>query len=92
MNNDQLAVVNHIVNGENVIVNAVAGSGKSTTVLSVAKATQSLKTIQFTYNSMLRMEIKHKIKTQGITNLDVHTYHSMAVKYYDSTAKDENQS
>ena len=86
MNNDQLAVVNHIVNGENVIVNAVAGSGKSTTVLSVAKATQSLKTIQFTYNSMLRMEIKHKIKTQGITNLDVHTYHSMAVKYYDSTA------
>ena len=86
MNNDQLAVVNHIVNGENVIVNAVAGSGKSTTVLSVAKATQSLKTIQFTYNSMLRMEIKHKIKTQGIANLDVHTYHSMAVKYYDSTA------
>jgi hypothetical protein len=86
MNNDQIAVVNHIVNGQNVIVNAVAGSGKSTTVLSVAKATQSLKTIQFTYNSMLRMEIKQKIKTQNITNLDVHTYHSMAVKYYDSTA------
>lgn len=86
MNSDQLAVVNHIVNGDNVIVNAVAGSGKSTTVLSVAKATQSLKTIQFTYNSMLRMEIKQKIKTQNITNLDVHTYHSMAVKYYDSSA------
>jgi hypothetical protein len=86
MNTDQLAVVNHIINGQNVIVNAVAGSGKSTTVLSVAKATQSLKTIQFTYNSMLRMEIKQKIKTQNITNLDVHTYHSMAVKYYDSTA------
>jgi len=86
MNQEQLAVVNHIINGENVVVNAVAGSGKSTTVLSVAKATKSLKTIQFTYNSMLRMEIKNKIKIQQIDNLDVHTYHSMAVKYYDATA------
>jgi superfamily I DNA/RNA helicase len=86
LSEEQSFVIQHIKNGENAIVNAVAGSGKSTTVLSIATSTKSLKTIQFTYNSMLRHEIKEKTETLGIKNLDVHTYHSMAVKYYYSGA------
>lgn len=35
---------------------------------------------------MLRCEIKEKTDILGIANLDVHTYHSMAVKYYNSSA------
>ena len=83
---EQAVVLKHIKAGENAVVNAVAGSGKSTTVLSIATSTKSLKTIQFTYNSMLRFEIKEKTEALGIANLDVHTYHSMAVKYYNSSA------
>lgn len=79
---EQAVVLKHIKAGENAIVNAVAGSGKSTTVLSIAAAMKSSKIIQFTYNSMLRFEIKEKTESLGIANLDVHTYHSMAVKYY----------
>ncbi len=86
LSEEQAFVIQHIKNGENAIVNAVAGSGKSTTVLSIATSVKSLKTIQFTYNSMLRHEIKEKTETLEIKNLDVHTYHSMAVKYYHSSA------
>ena len=86
MNDEQRAVVEHMKSGENVVVNAVAGSGKSTTVLFMAKETPSLNTIQFTYNSTLRLEIREKAKVQGLTNLEVHTFHSMAVKYYDESA------
>lgn len=86
LSEEQAFVIQHIKNGDNAIVNAVAGSGKSTTVLSVATCVKSMKTIQFTYNSMLRHEIKEKTEALGIKNLDVHTYHSMAVKYYYSGA------
>lgn len=83
---EQAVVLKHIKAGENAVVNAVAGSGKSTTVLSIAAAMKSSKIIQFTYNSMLRYEIKEKTEALGIENLDVHTYHSMAVKYYNAGA------
>ena len=86
MNDEQRAVVEHMKSGDNVVVNAVAGSGKSTTVLFMAKETPSLNTIQFTYNSTLRLEIREKAKVQGLTNLEVHTFHSMAGKYYDESA------
>jgi hypothetical protein len=83
---EQSVVLKHIKAGENAVVDAVAGSGKSTTVLSIALAMKTSKIIQFTYNSMLRCEIKEKTDILGIANLDVHTYHSMAVKYYNSSA------
>jgi len=83
---EQAVVLKHIKAGQNAVVNAVAGSGKSTTVLSIAAAMKSSKIIQFTYNSMLRYEIKEKTEALGIENLDVHTYHSMAVKYYNASA------
>ena len=83
---EQAVVLKNTKNGQNSIVDAVAGSGKSTTVLSIAAALTSQKIIQFTYNSMLRCEIKEKAAQLKIGNLDVHTYHSMAVKYYYTTA------
>lgn len=86
ISDEQAVVLNHVKNGHNVVVNAVAGSGKSTTILSIAKALPNRKIIQFTYNSMLRFEIKNKTVEYDIANLDVHTYHSFAVKYYHSSA------
>jgi len=86
ISDEQAVVLKHIKAGKNAVVNAVAGSGKSTTVLSIAAAMKSSKIIQFTYNSMLRFEIKEKTESLGIANLDVHTYHSMAVKYYNPGA------
>lgn len=83
---EQQIVINYIKTGHNAIVDAVAGSGKSTTILSIAAAMPKHKIIQFTYNSMLRFEIKHKAKQLNLNNLHVHTYHSLAVKYFHSSA------
>jgi len=84
---EQLAVIEKLKSGVNVIVDACAGSGKSTTILSAAIAMSDSNFLQLTYNSMLRHEIKEKIEKQAIKNLKVHTFHSLAKCYYVSSDK-----
>ena len=83
---EQQTIIDTIKNGHNVIVDACAGSGKSTTILSLAMQMPDTKFIQLTYNSSLRYEIRDKVKQLKMDNLLVHTYHSLAVGYYDSNA------
>jgi len=86
MSEEQKSIYRYIQSGKNVVVDACAGSGKSTTILSIAKELPEKRFLQFTYNSMLRHEIKEKIKELDLKNIEVHTYHSFAVKYYVSVA------
>jgi len=86
MSEEQRVVFEHIQEGKNVVVDACAGSGKSTTILSIASELPEKSILQFTYNSMLRHEIKEKVRELGLENIKVHTYHSFAVKYYSSDA------
>jgi len=89
---EQQKVINHILNGDNVVVDAVAGAGKSTTVLSLARQVPPNYTIlQLAYNAALRKEVKVKLKTQEIDNVKVHTFHSLAVKYYSSLAHNDTE-
>jgi hypothetical protein len=79
---EQQLVCDHICLGENVVVDACAGSGKSTTILTVANALPKKRFLQITYNAMLRKEFKEKVAECGLDNIEVHTYHSFAVKYF----------
>jgi hypothetical protein len=80
---EQQHIINHVLNGHNVVVDACAGSGKSTTILSMALALPPDKQVlQITYNSELRKDVKHQIEKLCISNLKVHTFHSLAVRYY----------
>ena len=79
---EQAHILSHIKNGKNVVVDSCAGTGKTTLILSVAKALEDKKLLQMTYNSMLRYEVKDRVKRSQITNMKVHTFHSLAVKYY----------
>lgn len=81
---EQIAVVNGIVAGNNVIVDSVAGSGKTTTILHIAKSdTINNKSILLlTYNKKLRLETRHRVEALKLTNIEVHTYHSYGVRYY----------
>jgi len=79
---EQKIIIDNVKNNNNVIVDACAGSGKSTTVLSMAKILSRRKFLQVTYNSLLRHEVKDKVKSLKIKNIKVHTYHSLAVRYY----------
>ena len=81
---EQQIIMNAISSGKNVIVDACAGSGKSTTILSCAKALPELQFRQLTFNKMLQEEVKESIHKHNINNIQVFTYHGLAVKYYDS--------
>jgi len=83
---EQQLVINHIMDGDNVVVDSVSGSGKSTTILSCAEQLPNKVFLQLTYNSMLRKDVHEKVVARGLRNISVHTYHSLAVKYYHKDA------
>jgi hypothetical protein len=81
-----------MLSGKSVVVNAVAGSGKSTTILFLADSMPpDKKILQVTYNAQLRHEVKEKVEARGLTNLVVHTYHSLAVRYYSPLAHTDTE-
>ena len=87
---EQQDIIDQIKNGNNVIVDACAGSGKSTTILSCAKDLPYKKILQTTYNTQLRQEVKETIEKFELKNIHVYTYHCLAVKYYLPEAFDDN--
>lgn len=88
---EQQEIINAVANGKNVIVDAVAGSGKTTTVLSIANALPDKKILQITFNALLKLEVRSKIAEEGLENINVHTYHSVATSYYDKTAYNDGK-
>jgi len=86
--NEQQDIINCVINKQHVISSAVAGSGKSTLVLALAQST-SKKILQLTYNKLLKMEVETKAKKYGIDTIEIHTYHSLGVKYYNKEAHDD---
>ena len=85
VSDEQLAIINAILDKKHVKVDAVAGSGKTTLVLELAKRTD-MQIIQITYNAALKDEVRAKVQAKMLSNIEVHSYHSLAVKYYSSTA------
>ena len=83
---EQQLIIDAIKRGENVSVNAVAGSGKTTTILGIAKQIPEKKILQITYNRALKLEVEKKAKLNKLDNLKVLTFHGLACSYYDYTA------
>jgi hypothetical protein len=86
MSNEQKHIYEELLKGNNVVVDACAGSGKSTTILNIAIHLPDYHIVQLTYNSMLRKEVKEKTTKFHIENIDVHTYHSLCVRFYNPNA------
>lgn len=80
---NQRNIVNNI-DTHNIIVEAVAGSGKTTTILHIASAHKYIDILVLTYNSRLKIETRNKVKQLHLTNIEVHSYHAFCVKYYDN--------
>lgn len=83
---EQQLIIDAIKRGEYVAVNAVAGSGKTTTILGIASQIPDKKILQITYNRALKLEVEKKAKQHNLTNLKVLTFHGLACSYYDYTA------
>ena len=78
ISDEQLTIVNNL-GLNNVIVDSVAGSGKTTTNIYIAKKYSDLNILLLTYNAKLKMETREKVSNLNITNLEVHSYHSFCV-------------
>ena len=90
MSEEQQNVVESLLNF-NVIVDSVAGSGKTTCSLFIASTYCDKKILQLTYNSKLKLETREKVAELGIKNLEVHSYHSFCVKSYDRKCFTDSQ-
>ncbi len=66
----------------NIKINAVAGSGKTTTVIEYAKTRPaSSKILYLAFNKTVKLEAIKKFADKGLTNVKVETAHSLAYKH-----------
>jgi hypothetical protein len=72
----------------NVIVDSVAGSGKTTTNIFIAKEYPEKFALLLTFNRKLSDETKERLKKENITNMEVFTYHGFCCKNYTETHDD----
>lgn len=62
-------------------INAVAGSGKTTTIIEYAKARpKNAKILYLAFNRSVKLEAQKKFSEKGIDNVKVETAHSLAYK------------
>lgn len=59
-------------------INAVAGSGKTTTLLEYAKKNSHLKILYLAYNKSLQVSLQEKLKDYKLPYLHISTIHSLA--------------
>ena len=74
----------------NIVVDAVAGSGKTTTNLHIALNYPGKNILLLTYNKDLKLDSRKRVSDLKIRNMEVHSFHSFCVKTYDSKAFDDN--
>lgn len=77
---EQVEIVKAIKDN-NVIVDAIAGSGKTTTILHISEAYPDRRILLLTYNARLKKETR--VKTHiDFPNVECHSYHSFGFRYY----------
>ena len=78
---EQQTIITDIKAGLDVLVDAVAGSGKTTTILHIAQQL-ARRCLVVTYNAQLKFETRQRVESGRLTNVDVHTYHSACSTYF----------
>ncbi len=67
---------------DRIRINAYAGTGKTTTLLSIAADNPELKFLILTFNKSVAEELTQKIKKYRLDNVDAKTIHSLAYGYF----------
>ena len=76
------------IKDNNVTVDAVAGSGKTTTALFIAKEYPDKKILLLTYNKQLQLD--NKEKCSKCDNIDVFTFHAFCGRIYKTTCLNDS--
>lgn len=80
---EQQQVIESLTNN-NVLVDSIAGSGKTTCILFAAKRFRDKEILVLTYNAQLKNETRKR--AEGYANVAVHSYHSFCVSAYNKLA------
>jgi hypothetical protein len=83
---EQQTILDLVKSGINISINAVAGSGKTTTSLFIANQNRDKNILLLTYNAKLKLETRDRVNKLGLDNLEVHSYHAFCVKYLNKGA------
>lgn len=78
---EQLNVITSLIN-KHVVVDSVAGCGKTTTIKYAAMAFRREQILVLTYNVKQRANTKQEMARLGIKNVHVNTYHSCGYRFY----------
>lgn len=65
----------------NIRINAVAGSGKTTTIIEYARARPDNRILYLAFNKAVKLEAARKFATPGLEHVKVETAHSLAYKH-----------
>jgi thymidine kinase len=77
VSDEQQIIIDNFKLGFNIQIEAVAGSGKSTTLLLCSKETKD-NCLILTYSKRLQLDIEEKIEKYKLTNVNIKTIHSYA--------------
>ncbi len=88
---EQSIALQNIILGKSLVIDAGAGSGKTTFVLLLAYQMPTSKIIQLTYNRHLCDDVRSSKDKYKLHNLAVHTYHSFANVYLDGSIQSDIQ-
>lgn len=87
---EQVSIIEAIrQNNQNILVNSVAGSGKTTLALHIARLNPTKKVLLITFNSRLKDETRLKVEALSLRNMEVHSYHALGYKYYSSCCAED---
>ena len=86
MSEEQELIVRAIAE-DNVTVDAVAGSGKTTTAMFIAREYPDKKILMLTYNKQLQVDSKRKCSS--LKNIDVYTFHGYAGHIYNCSCHND---
>ena len=75
LTSEQKAIIN---SKGDIKINAVAGSGKTTTLIEYARARPSARILYLAFNKAVKLEAEKKFAEKGISNVRIETTHSLA--------------
>lgn len=78
----QVAIDTLLYTNDNLIIDAIAGSGKTTTILHLAQSAPDTKFLVLVYNRRLMLETDQRVQGLGLENVTVLNYHTLGTRYY----------
>ena len=83
---DQLKLLDHLENDNNIVVDCSAGTGKTTTSMHIASRFAGSNVLLLTYSKKLKIDSRTRAINCGIDNIEIHSFHAFGVKYYNPKA------